>query len=73
MDFDKVINNVQELQQRVEFYEQKNRKIDDAIITIDKDLKKIEKKLEKEEDAINKKVLELKILIMRDVSSRFQL
>ena len=49
-----------------------NKRIDDAIITIDKDLKKLEKKLEKEEDAINKKVLELKILIMRDVSSRFQ-
>lgn len=72
MNFDKVINEMQELQNKIAVYEQKNKLIEDTIIQIDKEISKLEKKIEKETDLVNKQVLQLKILIMKDVSNRFK-
>ena len=44
MNFDKIINNMQELQSKIEVYEQKNKKIEDAISSIKKEILKLEKK-----------------------------
>ena len=44
MNFDKVINNMQELQSKIEVYEDKNKKIEDSITSINKEILKLEKK-----------------------------
>lgn len=36
MNFDKVISNMQELQSKIEIYEQKNKKIEDTLSSIKK-------------------------------------
>ena len=46
MNFNKVISNMQELQNKIEVYENKNKRIDETIILIEKDITKLEKKLE---------------------------
>ena len=37
MNFNKVISNMQELQNKIEVYENKNKRIDETIILIEKD------------------------------------
>lgn len=71
MNFDKVINNMQELQNKIEVYEKNNKKISDTLLSLEKDISKLEKKLEKEQDEINKHILNIKILLMKDVINRF--
>ncbi len=71
MNFDKVINNMQELQNKIKIYEEKNKNIDNAIISIKKDILKLEKKLEKETDDVNKMILKIKVLIMENILNRF--
>ena len=41
MNFDKVISNMQELQSKIEIYEQKNKKIEDTLSSIKKEILKI--------------------------------
>lgn len=71
MNFDKVINNMQELQSKIEVYEQKNKTIEDAITSINKDILKLEKKKDNSKDEIDKHILSIKILLMKDIVKRF--
>ena len=73
MDFNKVIEDMKNLQAKVDLYENKEKIITDAINSIQKDILKLEKKIEKESDEINKEILKLKVLIMKEVAGRFQL
>ncbi len=71
MNFEKVINNMQELQSKVEVYEQKNKKIEDAISSINKEILKLEKKKSVLKDEIDKHILDIKIITMKDTISKF--
>ena len=73
MDFNKVITNMQELQAKIEVYELKNKNIDEAISSIKKEIIKLEKKCEKEQNEIEKHILNIKILIMKEVVEKFNL
>lgn len=73
MDFNKVINNMQELQSKIEVYELKNKNIDDAITSIEKDIIKLEKKIANSKDEIDKHILNIKILLMKDIAERFNI
>lgn len=73
MNFDKVINNMQELQSKIEVYELKNKNIEDAITSINKDILKLEKKKDDLKNEIDKHLLEIKILLMKDIVSRFNI
>lgn len=73
MNFDKVINNMQELQSKIEVYEQKNKSIEDAIISINKDILKLEKKRDNSKDEIDKHILSIKILLMKEIVSKFDI
>ena len=72
MNFNKVISNMQELQNKIEVYENKNKRIDETIILIEKDTTKLEKKLEKEQDEISKHIIDIKLLIMKEIINRFK-
>lgn len=72
MNFEKVINNMQELQSKVEVYEQKNKKIEDAISSINKEILKLEKKKSVLKDEIDKHILDIKIITMKDTISKFR-
>lgn len=71
MNFEKVINNMQELQSKVEVYEQKNKKIEDAISSINKEILKLEKKKSVLKDEIDKHILDIKIITMKYTISKF--
>ena len=71
MNFDKVISNMQELQTKIEVYERKNKSITDAINSIEKDISKLDKKKEKATDEIEKHIIDIKILMMKDIIKRF--
>ncbi len=71
MDFNKVINNMQELQSKIEVYEKKNKNIENAISSINKDIIKLEKKISSSKDEIEKHILNIKILLMKDIVGRF--
>ena len=72
MNFNKVISNMQELQNKIEVYENKNKRIDETIILREKDITKLEKKLEKEQDEISKHIIDIKLLIMKEIINRFK-
>lgn len=72
MNFNRVISNMQELQNKIEVYENKNKRIDETIILIEKDITKLEKKLEKEQDEISKHIIDIKLLIMKEIINRFK-
>ena len=72
MNFNKVISNMQELQNKIEVYENKNKRVDETIILIEKDITKLEKKLEKEQDEISKHIIDIKLLIMKEIINRFK-
>lgn len=71
MNFDKIINNMQELQSKIEVYEQKNKKIEDAISSINKEILKLEKKKSVLKDEIDKHILDFKIITMKDIINKF--
>lgn len=71
MNFDKIINNMQELQSKIEVYEQKNKKIEDAISSINKEILKLEKKKSFLKDEIDKHILDIKIITMKDIINKF--
>lgn len=73
MDFNKIIDDMKNLQSKVDLYENKQKVIMDAINSIQKDILKLEKKIDKEPDEINKEILKLKVLIMKEVAGRFQI
>ena len=73
MDFNKVINNMQELQSKIEVYELKNKNIENAINSIEKDIIKLEKKISTSKDEIEKHILNIKILLMTDIAKRFDI
>lgn len=73
MNFDKVINNMQELQSKVEVYEQKNKNIEESINSIRKEILKLEKKKDNSNDEMDKHILSIKILIMKDIVNKFNL
>ena len=72
MDFGKIINEMQELQSKVEVYELQNENVKTALNSIKKDIGKLKKKQDKEQDNINKQFLQIKILIMEDIIKRFE-
>lgn len=71
MNFDKIINNMQELQSKIEVYEQKNKKIEDSISSINKEILKLEKKKSVLKDEIDKHILDIKIITMKDIINKF--
>lgn len=71
MDFNKIISDMKELQEKVNSYEKREKIIQAAIIGINKDITKLEKKAEKGINDIDKAMLHLKILIIKDVVNRF--
>ena len=71
MNFDKIINNMQELQSKIEVYEQKNKKIEDAISSINKEILKLEKKKSVLKDEIDKHIFDIKIITMKDIINKF--
>ena len=71
MNFDKVISNMQELQSKIEIYEQKNKKIEDTLSSLKKEILKLEKKKATLNYEIDKHTLDIKILIMKDIVDRF--
>lgn len=73
MNFDKVINNMQELQSKIEIYEMNNKSIEDALASINKDILKLEKKRENSKDEIDKHILSVKILLMKDIVDKFNI
>lgn len=73
MNFDKVINNMQELQSKIEIYERNNKSIEDAIASINRDILKLEKKRENSKDEIDKHILSIKILLMKDIVDKFNI
>lgn len=73
MNFDKVINNMQELQSKIEIYERNNKSIEDAIASINKDILKLEKKRENSKNEIDKHILSIKILLMKDIVDKFNI
>lgn len=73
MNFEKVINNMQELQSKVEVYEQKNKKIEDAISSINKEILKLEKKKSVLKDEIDKHILDIKIITMKGIINKFNI
>lgn len=73
MNFDKVINNMQELQSKIEVYEDKNKKIEDSITSINKEILKLEKKKSTLKNEIDKHILDIRILIMKDVVNKFNI
>lgn len=73
MNFDKVINNMQELQSKIEVYEEKNKKIEDSITSINKEFLKLEKKKSTLKNEIDKHILDIRILIMKDVVDKFNI
>lgn len=72
MDFNKIIVDMQNLQKKIDEYETRIKIIDENINFIYKDIKKLEKKLEKENDEINKNILNIKILILKNVVFKFE-
>ena len=50
---------MQELQSKIEVYEQKNKKIKDAISSINKEILKLEKKKSVLKDEIDKHILDI--------------
>lgn len=73
MNFDKVINNMQELQSKIEIYEKNNKSIEEAIVSINKDILKLEKKRENSKDEIDKHILSIKILLMKEIADKFNI
>lgn len=71
MNFDKLINDMQELQSKVALYEQRNKIIDEAINSINKDIVKLEKKKDNSKDEIDKHILAIKELLMKEIVTRF--
>ena len=62
---------MQELQSKIEVYEQKNKKIEDAISSINKEILKLEKKKSVLKDEIDKHFLDIKIITMKDIINKF--
>ena len=62
---------MQELQSKIEVYEQKNKKIEDAISSINKKILKLEKKKSVLKDEIDKHILDIKIITMKDIINKF--
>ena len=62
---------MQELQSKIEDYEQKNKKIEDAIYSINKEILKLEKKKSVLKDEIDKHILDIKIITMKDIINKF--
>ncbi len=73
MNFDKIINDMQLLQTKVKDYEQKYKFIEDTISSINKDIVKFEKKKDSLTDEIDKHILSIKILTMKDIVNRFNM
>ncbi len=73
MNFDKIINDMQLLQTKVKDYEQKYKFIEDTISSINKDIAKFEKKKDNLTDEIDKHILSIKILAMKDIVNRFNM
>ncbi len=71
MNFDKIINDMQLLQEKVKDYEQKYKFIEDAIGSVNKDILKLERKKDNSKDEIDTHILSIKILLMKDIVSRF--
>lgn len=72
MDFNKVINNMHELQSKIEVYELKNKNINEAINSIEKDIIKLEKKINNSKDEIDKHILSIKLVFMKEIVKRFE-
>ena len=73
MNFDKIINDMHLLQTKIADYEEKYKYIEDVVNSINKDILKIEKKKANSKSEIDKHILSIKILLMKDIVSRFNI
>ena len=71
MDLNKMINNIQDFQLKIDEYEIKNKKINDVISNLKTELHKIEKKIENEHNEIEKHFLFIKKYMIKDFIGRF--
>ena len=72
MKFDKIINDMQELQNKIKVYEEKNKKIEDALNSLKKETLKLEKKIADSKDNIDKYILGIRLEIMKEIIGRFE-
>ena len=70
MNFNKIIEDMKNLQEKIDLYTKKEESLKNAISVINKDLSKLEIKKEKEADEINKAILNLKILITKSIINK---
>ncbi len=70
MNFNKIIEDMKCLQEKIDLYTKKEENLNNAISVINKDLSKLEIKKEKEADEINKAILNLKILITKSIINK---
>lgn len=62
MDFNKIAKDMFDLQEKLNIYQTRNNKIKDLLTQLVKDYTKIEKKLSKEKDEIQKLIIQLELL-----------
>lgn len=72
MKFDKIINDMQELQNKIKVYEEKNKKIEDALNSLKKETLKLEKKIADSKDNIDKHILGIRLEIMKEIIGKFE-
>ena len=72
MKFDKIINDMQELQNKIKVYEEKNKKIEDALNSIKKETLKLEKKIANSKNIIDKYIFGIRLEIMKEIIGRFE-
>lgn len=70
MNFNKIIEDMKNLQEKIDLYTKKEESLKNAISVINKDLSKLEIKKEKETDEINKAILNLRILITKSIINK---
>ena len=70
MNFNKIIEDMKGLQEKIDLYTKKEENLKNAISVINKDLSKLEIKKEKETDEINKAILNLRILITKSIINK---
>ena len=70
MNFNKIIEDMKCLQEKIDLYTKKEENLNNAISVINKDLSKLEIKKEKETDEINKAILNLRILITKSIINK---
>lgn len=62
MDFNKIAEEMLELQKKIEIYQIRNNKLKDLLTLMLKELSKLQKKYDKETDELNKMFIQISII-----------